>query len=50
MCIRDRRRTHISWFNENGALKTLKRITNEYFTNEQYEESYKELVEEGLVS
>lgn len=44
------RRTHISWFNENGALKTLKRITNEYFTNEQYEESYKELVEEGLIS
>jgi glycerol-3-phosphate dehydrogenase len=44
------RRTHISWFNENGALKTLKRITNEYFTNDQYEESHKELVEEGLVS
>ena len=44
------RRTHISWFNKNGALKSLKRITSKYYSNTEYEESYKELEEEGLIS
>ena len=44
------RRTHISWFNNNGALKSLKRITSKYYSNTEYEESYKELAEEGLIS
>jgi hypothetical protein len=35
---------------KNGALKSLKRITNKYYSNAQYEESYQELLEEGLIS
>ena len=44
------RRTHASWFNENGDIKNLKVITDKFYSTTQYEESYKELVEEGLVS
>ena len=44
------RRTHASWFNENGDIKSLKEITDNFYSKTQYEESYKELVEEGLVS
>ena len=44
------RRTHASWFNENGDIKNLKEITDKFYSTTQYEESYKELVEEGLVS
>ena len=44
------RRTHASWFNENGDIKNLKEITDKFYSITQYEESYKELVEEGLVS
>ena len=43
------RRTHISWFNENGGIKSLKKITDKFYSNTQYEESYTELVEEGLI-
>ena len=44
------RRTHASWFNENGDIKNLKEITDKFYSKTQYEESYKELVEEGLIS
>jgi len=44
------RRTHASWFNENGDIKNLKEITDNFYSETQYEESYKELVEEGLIS
>jgi glycerol-3-phosphate dehydrogenase len=44
------RRTHASWFNENGDIKNLKEITDNFYSKTQYEESYKELVEEGLIS
>ena len=43
------RRTHISWFNENGGIKSLKKITDKFYSNTQYVESYAELVEEGLI-
>ena len=43
------RRTHASWFNENGDIKSLKEIIDNFYSKTQYEESYKELVEEGLV-
>ncbi len=43
------RRTHASWFNENGDIKSLKEITDNFYSKTQYEESYKELVEEGLI-
>lgn len=44
------RRTHASWFNENGDIKNLKEITDKFYSTTQYDESYKELVEEGLIS
>jgi len=43
------RRTHASWFNENGDIKSLKKITDKFYSKTQYEECYKELVDEGLV-
>jgi glycerol-3-phosphate dehydrogenase len=43
------RRTHICWFNENGGIKSLKKITDKFYSNTQYVESYAELVEEGLI-
>ncbi len=43
------RRTHISWFNENGGIESLKKITDKFYSNTQYEESHTELVEEGLI-
>jgi len=44
------RRTHASWFNENGDIKNLKEITDNFYSKTQYDESFKELVEEGLIS
>ena len=38
------RRTHASWFNENGDIKNLKEITDKFYSTTQYDESYKELV------
>ena len=30
------RRTHISWFNENGGIKSLKKITDKFYSNTNF--------------
>ena len=32
-----------------GGIKSLKKITDKFYSNTQYVESYAELVEEGLI-
>ena len=60
MCIRDSyciakptdymlRRTHISWFNENGGKNEIKKIVTEFQLTDAENETLEELKNEGLL-